>query len=78
MAKFLTIKDAAEYAGLTGQQVRRYFDYGVFDGFKSPGGHREISVESIEAFLREPKQAVRRAQYRRGDIKEKVTVVKHV
>jgi hypothetical protein len=35
-------------------------------------------VESIERFLREPKQAVRHAQYMRGDIKEKVTVVKHV
>jgi excisionase family DNA binding protein len=70
--RYLPIGEAAEYAGLSVQQVRRYFDAGVFEGYQTLGEHRQISLESLEKFSEDPKGVMQRARWRRMQEQGKV------
>ena len=80
--RFLPIGEAAEYAGITAAQARYYFDAGALDGYTTPGGFRQISLESLEKFNADPKGTMQRARYARlraqGKQIGKCVVVKHV
>lgn len=43
-----TSRKAAEILGVTPRTVQLWADAGILDGWKTPGGHRRFSLESVE------------------------------
>jgi excisionase family DNA binding protein len=59
ITRWLSITDAADYAGLSRKTVKRMLDSGALCGDRTPGGHWRIDRESIDAwFGRTEKKAV--------------------
>jgi len=47
----MTTKDVAEKLGVTIRAVQIWVDQGIFDCWKTPGGHRRITKESFNCFV---------------------------
>lgn len=53
MARFLTTHQIAGLLGVSERTVANWIDRGHLDAFRTPGGHRRVSPDSLRTFLRE-------------------------
>ena len=51
MAEYIRPGEAAEMLGVSRDAIRRYSDAGRIDAIVTPGGHRRIDRESVDAYL---------------------------
>jgi len=51
MAEYIRPGEAAELLGVSRDAIRRYSDAGRIDAIVTPGGHRRIDRESVDAYL---------------------------
>lgn len=56
---FLTTRQAAERLGVNFRTVQNWVEKGVLRAWKTAGGHRRISVRSVEVFLKGRRNALR-------------------
>jgi excisionase family DNA binding protein len=65
--EFLSTRKVAELTGLSLGSVQKMVDVGVFSYYLTLGGHRRITMASVEAYLRG-----REKQLARSWVKEQV------
>ena len=51
LPRFLTLADAADRLGVSVFTVRRWFDSGKLDGFRTPGNQRRVTLESVNRII---------------------------
>ena len=66
MAEYIRPGEAAELLGVSTDAIRRYSDAGRIDAIVTPGGHRRIDRESVDAYLT-----------RRTRVSSNVTIIEH-
>jgi len=66
MAEYIRPGEAAEMLGVSRDAIRRYSDAGRIDAIVTPGGHRRIDRESVDAYI-----------VRRTRISSTVTIIEH-
>jgi len=50
-AHVMTTQDVAKKLGVSIRAVQLWMDQGIFEGWKTPGGHRRITRESFNRFV---------------------------
>ena len=50
-AHLMTTQDVAQKLGVSIRAVQLWMDQGIFEGWKTPGGHRRITKESFNRFV---------------------------
>ena len=51
MAEYIRPGEAAELLGVSTDAIRRYSDAGSIAAIVTPGGHRRIDRESVDAYI---------------------------
>src|SRR5262245_50423966 len=66
-SEFCSTRDAAERLGVSIKTAQSWVETGVLQAWKTPGGHRRIHRDSVDALLRERAKTPRTAaQSRQG------------
>jgi excisionase family DNA binding protein len=58
---FCSTREAADRIGISLRTVQHWVDNGTLDAWKTDGGHRRVSVESIERVMRKKRRGARDA-----------------
>ena len=56
MPDYLKPGDAARILNVSRESIRRYTDLGLLEAFKTPGGQRRISAESVDFLIQARKR----------------------
>lgn len=52
MSEMITPGEAAQILGVSTDTVGRYFDLGIIEGHRTPGGQRRVNRDSVENVIR--------------------------
>lgn len=73
--EYLTTREAAEMLGVSLRTVQLWVESGVLSAWKTAGGHRKISMDSVERTLDERKKSLARVPASSADIRKDIRVL---